>query len=119
MHELAVTEEIIRIVSEVSNGRKVKEIVLVIGDLSSFVDESIEFYFNQLTKSTNLKDAKLSFKRVRVKLRCYKCENEFNPDETYVCPNCKSIGGDIIEGREFYIESIEVEDENRSSKRDT
>lgn len=119
MHELAVTEEIIKIVTELSRGRRVREIVLVIGDLSSFVDESIQFYFDRLTESTPLEGAKLLFKRIPVKLRCYRCKEEFNPTEDYICPHCGGIGGDIIEGREFYIESIEVEDEDRSSERYT
>jgi len=64
MHELAVTEDIIRIVTEASKGKKVKAIELVIGDLSSFLDESIQFYFDLLTKSTPLEGASLIFKRV-------------------------------------------------------
>ncbi|MBC7320269.1 hydrogenase maturation nickel metallochaperone HypA [bacterium] len=117
MHELAVTEEIINTVIEVSKGRKVKTIEIVIGDLSSFIDESIRFYFELLTKSTSLEGASLLFKRVPVKLRCYNCQKEFNPDETFLCPYCNSLGGDIIEGKEFYIESIEVEDEDRDSEK--
>ncbi|MGC8970784.1 MAG: hydrogenase maturation nickel metallochaperone HypA [bacterium] len=113
MHELAVTEEVIKTVTEVSKGKKVKTIELVIGDLSSFIDESIQFYFELLTRSTPLEGTKLLFRRIPVKLRCYNCQKEFIPDETYLCPYCKKIGGDVIEGREFYIESIEVEDENR------
>jgi hydrogenase nickel incorporation protein HypA/HybF len=119
MHELAVTEEIIKVVTDASKGRRIREIVLVIGNLSSFIDESIQFYFDKLTESTPLEGAKLSFKRIPVKLRCYRCREEFIPDEEYICPYCKSIGGDIIEGREFYIESIEVEDEDRDSKKYT
>jgi hydrogenase nickel incorporation protein HypA/HybF len=115
MHELAVTEDIIRIVTEAGKGKKVKAIELVIGGLSSFIDESIQLYFDLLTKSTPLEGASLIFKRVPVKLRCYSCQKEFIPDETYICPYCKNIGGDIIEGKEFYIESIEVEDEDRDS----
>lgn len=116
MHELAVTEEIIKTVLEASGGRKVKTIEIVIGDLSSFIDESIRFYFELLTKATLLEGVNLSFKRVPVKLRCYNCQKEFNPDETFLCPYCNSLGGDIIEGKEFYIDSIEVEDEDRDSK---
>ncbi|MCX7796722.1 MAG: hydrogenase maturation nickel metallochaperone HypA [bacterium] len=116
MHELAVTEEIIKTVLEASGGRKVKTIEIVIGDLSSFIDESIRFYFGLLTKETSLEEADLLFKRIPVKLRCYNCQKEFKPDETLLCPYCNNLGGDIIQGREFYIESIEVEDEDRDNK---
>lgn len=54
MHELAVTEEIIKVVTDASKGRRIREIVLVIGNLSSFIDESIQFYFDKLTESTPL-----------------------------------------------------------------
>ncbi|MGB9681370.1 MAG: hydrogenase maturation nickel metallochaperone HypA [bacterium] len=112
MHELAVTEEIIRLSLEVSKGKKISAINIVIGELSSFVDDSVQFYFDILSKSTLAEGATLLFRRVPTKLRCYNCGKEFHPDSTMTCPFCNHIGGEVIEGEEFYIDSIEVRDED-------
>jgi hydrogenase nickel incorporation protein HypA/HybF len=112
MHELAVTEEIIKIAIDSCKGKRISKINIVIGELSSFVDDSVQFYFDILSRSTLAEGATLDFRRVPAKLRCYNCNKEFHPDSTMVCPFCNSLGGRIIEGEEFYIESIEVKDED-------
>jgi hydrogenase nickel incorporation protein HypA/HybF len=113
MHEMAVTEDILRIVkahAERNNAIKVSDVYLVIGELSSFVDESIQFYFDLLTPETIAEGARLHFERIRTRFRCRKCGHEFEPTEQdWLCPKCQALGGDVIAGKEFYVESIEIE----------
>ncbi len=113
MHELAVTEEIIRIVSEhaeEAGAERVEEINLVIGEMSSFIDDSIQFYFDQLAPGTPAEGAQLNFRRVRTRFRCRQCGQEFEPEGmNWLCPECGALGGDVIAGKEFFVESIEVE----------
>jgi hydrogenase nickel incorporation protein HypA/HybF len=113
MHELPVTEEIMRIVLEharEAKAHKVLQINLVIGDLTSFVSESIQFYFDFLSRDTEAAEAKLHIQRIPARARCYQCSAEFVPDgANWLCPECGALGGDVLSGREFYIESIEVE----------
>ena len=113
MHELAITEDILRIAvehAERAHARQVTDINIVIGELSSVVDDSVQFYFDFSSPGTIANGAKLHFQRVPARLRCRQCSQEFGPDGTdWHCPHCQSLGGDIIAGREFYVESIEVE----------
>ena len=113
MHEYAITENIIKTVNTEAakaGAKKITEIKLVIGDLSSVVDESVQMYFDIISKGTLAECAKLVFKRVPAEYRCKKCGNEFvRKSSSFNCPEC---GGDSIltdKGKEFYIESIEVE----------
>ncbi len=113
MHEYAITENIIKTVNaeaEKAGAKKITEIKLVIGDLSSVVDESVQMYFDIISKDTLAECAKLVFKRVPAEYRCRQCGNEFvRNSSSFDCPKC---GGDSIltdKGKEFYIESIEVE----------
>ena len=49
MHELAITEEILRIAiehAERAQAKRVTDINLVVGELSSVVDDSVQFYFD-------------------------------------------------------------------------
>lgn len=113
MHELPVTEEILKISLEhagKAHAEKVLKVNLVIGDLSSFVGESIQFYFDLLSKGTLAEKASLSISRTPARARCKECRSEFVPEErVWLCPSCGGIIEEIISGREFYVESIEVE----------
>ncbi|MCU0519204.1 MAG: hydrogenase maturation nickel metallochaperone HypA [Anaerolineae bacterium] len=112
MHEMAVTEDILRIVkdhAERGGAKKVTDIHLVIGELSSFIDDSIQFYFDLLTPNTIAEGASLHFERIRIRFRCRKCGQEFEPDgQDWHCPSCQALGGDVVAGKEFYVESIEI-----------
>ena len=113
MHELAITEEILRIAIEHgtrAGARRVTDINLVVGELSSVVDDSVQFYFDFSSPGTIAEGAALHFRRVPTRLRCRECNQEFSPDgRDWRCPHCGVLGGDVVTGREFYLESIEVE----------
>jgi hydrogenase nickel incorporation protein HypA/HybF len=112
MHELPVTEDILRIVSahaQKAGAQRVTCINLVIGELTSFIDDSIQFYFEMLSPGTPAEGATLHFQRIKTRFRCRQCSREFEPeDRNWVCPACGTLGGDVIAGKEFYVESIEV-----------
>ena len=113
MHELSVTQQVLNIAVEKAqeNGAAtIKQIDLVIGDLSSIVDESVQFYFDILSRGTPAEGAKLVFRRVPATVRCRRCTHEFTArGEDWTCPQCREMDCQIVTGNEFYLESIEVE----------
>ena len=113
MHELAITEDILRVAVEHAaraGAQRITAISIVIGDLSSVVDDSVQFYFDFLSSDTLADGAQLRFHRVAARFRCRQCGREFAPhDMDWHCPHCQALGGEIIAGKEFYVESIEVE----------
>lgn len=112
MHEYDITQNIISVVCEEAkknNAGCVKSIKLVIGELSSIIDECIYMYFDVLSKDTICSNAKLEFIRVNSKLKCKKCDILFEKNNYLICPDCGSLGSLTDIGKEFYIESIEVE----------
>jgi hydrogenase nickel incorporation protein HypA/HybF len=113
MHELSVTEGLIKIVDEEAKSRNIKQVSginLVIGDLTSIIDDSVQFYFNILSKGTAAAGAVLSFKRIAAEFSCRTCGNIFEQQSCgYKCPKCGGKGIIVNKGQEFYIESIEVE----------
>lgn len=117
MHELAVTEGILKTALEASrqNGaRRITAIHLVIGELSSIVDDSVQFYFDLLSKNTLAENATLRFQRVPTRVTCLDCAQQFDaraPLEPR-CPQCGSARLQVRGSRDFFIESIEVEDED-------
>jgi len=119
MHELAVTQSVIDIVvkhAKEAGAKKIEQVNLVLGDMSGLVDDSIQFYFDFLTKDTPAAGAKLNFKRVPMTARCRACGEEFKPDSlAWQCPKCDKWDVEIIAGKEFLIESIEVDDDRSQS----
>ena len=68
MHEYAVTKNIINMVVEEAKktgGSRIIEIKLVIGDLSTIIDESVQMYFDIIAEGTPAQGAKLSFRRIK------------------------------------------------------
>jgi hydrogenase nickel incorporation protein HypA/HybF len=113
MHELSVTQQVLDIAVEKAKENKataIKQIDLVIGDLSSVIDDSVQFYFDILSRGTLAEGAKLQFHRIPLKVRCRRCNHEFAAaGEDWTCPQCREMDCQIVAGNEFYLESIEVE----------
>jgi hydrogenase nickel incorporation protein HypA/HybF len=117
MHELSVTEGLLSIVNEEAKKRGVKKVAginLVIGELASIVDDSVQFYFDILSKGTASEGAVLFFRRVAAEYECRKCNHVFEKKSySYHCPLCGGKAIIMNKGQEFYIDSIEVDtDEN-------
>ena len=100
MHELSITQEILNITLEKAKeaqATKIKEINLVIGEMSGIVDDCIQFYFDFLSKDSIASGASLSFKRIPMQVRCRQCQFSFSPDDLqWVCPQC-GVGKDQFE----------------------
>ena len=113
MHELSVTESVLDIVlrhAEKAQAKRVVRINLVIGELSSIVDDSVQFYFDFMSKETVARGAQLAFERLPVTLLCGACEHKWRPEGAdWTCPSCGEAQARVAQGREFYVDSIEVE----------
>jgi hydrogenase nickel incorporation protein HypA/HybF len=113
MHELSVTESILDISlrhAQKARAVHISNLYLVIGDLSSVVDDSVQFYWDILSKDTLAEDSKLHFRRVPGELLCLDCDTRYPlRDSTFNCPNCNSARVKVVAGEEFYVEAIDVE----------
>ena len=113
MHELAITQSMLDLVLEQARkveAREVKRINLVIGEMSGFVGECVQFYFDFISKGTIAERAALSFKTIPTTARCRSCGKLFELKEfDWTCPDCQGNSMEIISGKELFVESIEVE----------
>lgn len=113
MHELAVTESILEIATRharQAGATRVTDIFITIGRLSSIVDDSVEFYWDIISKDSLCQGARLHFKRMAAELACQSCGMRYTLDgELTLCPQCGSAQVKIISGQEFFLESIQVE----------
>lgn len=113
MHELGVTENIVNIAlskAEEAQASRILKINIVIGELSGFVPDCIDFYFSTLSKDTIAMEAKLDFDIIPAQFRCRDCSTISSPEGMlWICPNCQSQNMEVIGGQEFYIKDLEVE----------
>jgi len=113
MHELAVTENILSIVTrhaEDAKASNVTDIHLVIGQLSSIVDDSVQFYWEIIAENTICEKAKLHFSRIPARFQCLDCGHEYViPQSLTPCVKCGSINVELLAGEEFFVESIEIQ----------
>ncbi|MCP4417354.1 MAG: hydrogenase maturation nickel metallochaperone HypA [Chloroflexi bacterium] len=116
MHELSVTQSILDIAlrhAAKEDAAYVTDLYLVIGQLSSFVDDSVQFYWEIVSQETICAGAKLHFERIPAKFYCLDCEYTFTlPGELAPCPHCEGIQVKLLAGDEFYLQSIEVEEKS-------
>lgn len=114
MHELSVTQSILDIAlseGEKHNAKKVTEIKIALGAVTGMVPQCIQEYFNLISEDTIAQKAKLTFRKIPVTFRCTECEEEFSCDRIrFRCPHCNSNKVKMLTGREFFVESIDIED---------
>jgi hydrogenase nickel incorporation protein HypA/HybF len=113
MHELAVTESILEIAlrhADQQKARKITNLYLVIGQLASIVDDSVQFYWDMVSDGSIARGAKLHFRRIPAELRCLVCDHTYPPDgQDLLCPKCQSPRVKVVRGEEFFLEAIDVE----------
>lgn len=112
MHELSVVESMVSVVLRHAAGNKAKEVTrinLVLGEASTVMEEPVRFYFDLVSKDTPAQGAELNFRRTPLMAECKKCGKEFEVVEyDFTCTECGGTDTEIVSGREFQVESIEI-----------
>jgi hydrogenase nickel incorporation protein HypA/HybF len=115
MHELPFAESIVEIAQRHAKGNgahRITDIHLVIGRLSSVVDESIQFYWDIISQGTLCEGARLHFERIPAVMECLDCGERFEvAEELTPCPRCSGMRVQMLQGDEFYVASIDIEKE--------
>jgi hydrogenase nickel incorporation protein HypA/HybF len=116
MHELPITESILKIVikhAQMNNASKVVTVSLQIGNLSDIEDEWIQHYFDYLSKDTIAAGAKLKIERMPATVKCSTCSNIYEAEiqkmGDLTCPACGGTQGSLVSGREYHIKEMEVQ----------
>lgn len=113
MHELSITEGVLQVVlgaAQQAGGRRITAIDLVIGDLSSIVDDSVQFYFDLISRDTLAEGARLRFRRIPATVTCEDCGQHCDA-QLPLAPHCAACGSPRIHvtgGQQLRVASIEV-----------
>jgi hydrogenase nickel incorporation protein HypA/HybF len=112
MHELSLSGAIVNTVVKHAAGRPVSVVSMRIGALRQVVPDTLEFYFEFVSRGTVCERARLEQELIPARLRCASCQREWEIDlPIFMCPGCGSGGSvEVASGEEFEVESIEVEE---------
>jgi hydrogenase nickel incorporation protein HypA/HybF len=110
MHELGITRNIVAIVTEAANGRRVRRVDVDVGQLSGVLAQAVTFCFEVVSKNTPLEGAALVIREVEGRGRCRVCGEEMaTPTLFTTCP-CGSRDVERLQGEELKIKSMEIEE---------
>jgi hydrogenase nickel incorporation protein HypA/HybF len=115
MRELPATQSILAkalLQAREASAKRIKTVHLAVGEIAELDQTSIQGYWQEISKGTPAEQAQLHFRFVPARVQCMACFSEYDPiDGKIHCPYCGSYGAKVLRGEEFYLESIEWDDE--------
>lgn len=114
MHEMSLTQSILDIAIEHAKANNAKKILLInikSGRMMAIVDDAMQFAFEYLKKGTIAEEAILIIEHVPIVVECLECNSKSQTEkhEILTCPKCGAHFVKILTGKEFYVDSIEIE----------
>lgn len=89
---------------------RVTEIILEIGTLTCVEPEALRTALNAYKVRDVWKNVSFVFNEINGTGKCLECGHPFPMDDFFtICPACKGINIEILEGKEFRIKSITME----------
>ena len=108
MHELGLTQEILEVVTQRAESRKIKRIVLEIGKLSCVLPDAIRFCFDLCAEGTVAEGAELEILQPPGRGKCRACGTEFDMEAAFARCACGSSDIDWLSGEELRIKTMEL-----------
>ena len=113
MHEVGLMSETLRLAEEkalAAGATRIHEIRMRIGRLASVVPDALNYAFEILRDGTMAAGGTLKIDTVDAVCWCAQCQQEFpTPDLIYDCPRCGQPSGQLRQGREMELVSMEIE----------
>lgn len=120
MHETSVAEKIVEMAVETARSNDATHVLslhLLLGELAGIEEKTLLFALEIACNGTLAQGCQFHVERIPGRFRCWTCSQERGGDLYDLCPTCGNPGGDILEGREFRIVSIDVDSkENLTQK---
>lgn len=113
MHELSITQSILNIslnAASKQGASRIRVIRLRVGPFSGVVPECVQMYLDVLAKGTCAEGAKMEVETVPLRVFCRNCGKESEITREHIqCPFCGSIQLKRLSGKEFIVDSLEVD----------
>jgi hydrogenase nickel incorporation protein HypA/HybF len=116
MHELSIAHNLVEMATraaEEAGGVKVTALRLRLGALSGVVKDALLFSYGIAAEGTLVAGSRLEIEEIPVAIHCAACgvTSTLPTIQSFRCPLCGQPSGDIRQGRELQLISLEVADE--------
>lgn len=113
MHEAGIMATVIEMAIDSARregASKIHRLTVRIGRLAGVEPEALSLAFTVLTADTIAEGAVLEIEPVEVVCHCPACQTDFVPSSGYIyfCPQCGRPSGEVRQGRELELASLEV-----------
>lgn len=114
MHELSIAHNLVELVGQTAKehgAARVRAVNLRLGPLAGVVRGALEFCYGIAAAGTLLEGSELTIREVPVLIHCAVCEKDVALTDLtdFRCPQCGALSGDVRQGRELEVESIELD----------
>jgi hydrogenase nickel incorporation protein HypA/HybF len=115
MHELSVAQDILQIAirkARAEGATRIEGIRVAVGVLTTYVDDSLRFYWDSITEGTIAEGSTIEFVRIEGRVKCLSCRHEYATQTAeFRCPCCGGLWTQSLAGNECFVDSIEVYEE--------
>jgi hydrogenase nickel incorporation protein HypA/HybF len=115
VHELSIAHGIVEVVTEAARAAGAQTVTAVhlrIGKLAGVEAGALEFSYELVTEGTMLAGSRLVIEELPVVIYCATCraDQTLPGVQRFRCPVCDTPSGEIRQGRELDVASIEIGD---------
>jgi hydrogenase nickel incorporation protein HypA/HybF len=108
MHELAITQSIVEMIVERTDGASVTAVHLRIGRVSGVVPDALRFCFDLVADGTPVQGARLEIDEPPGRARRRACGATFSVDDLVVLCACGSADVEVLGGDELLVSAVEL-----------
>ena len=114
MHELSIAMGIVEAAMDEAKQRdvQVSAVHLRLGALSGVVKDALLFSYEVACQDTPLQGSRLLIEEVPVAVFCPQCRAKrvLESVQSFTCPECGSLTGDVLQGKELEVFALQVEE---------
>jgi len=111
MHELSICNAIASTAAKHADGRSVSQVTVQIGHLRQVVPDALQFSWEVVSSTTDLKDAALVIEQVPAVVECTNCGARTILDlPILACGKCEGFDVRLLSGEELLVVSIDLVD---------
>jgi hydrogenase nickel incorporation protein HypA/HybF len=111
MHELSICSAIANTAAKHADGRSVSRVTVRIGHLRQVVPDALQFSWEVVSSTTELKDAALVIEQIPAVVECTKCGARTTLDlPILACGKCEGFDVKLLSGEELQVVSIDLVD---------
>lgn len=113
MHELSIAMSILESLQEEVNARgcgPVEAVHVRVGGLSGVVPEALTSAYEMAAANTPFASSQLVIEQVPIVIYCRTCacQRQTESPGWFCCPQCNTLSGELVSGRELEISALEV-----------